>query len=704
MNKDIRQSIASLKSQLEKLDDRIDQADIKPDEDSDAFSHHLHAHITYLNMLLQQEGIPHPGTPEFEEWKQQNLESVGSVIPWDKIDSEIQSIVKPLIVRVNNIADEAKKDAGSALKAAKDLESKLEEKLRDALAGLLSDIENVETIVSSATLNMLQIAGNVPGSIDAKKMDSIFNDAENFLHKKFMEELQGKESASPLHRLLELLQLVHTLAELGQDLVERVEIVIHSVKDLGEDTQQPLVKLLEAVKDLLEAIKEKNKKEILEKYVELLVAIIVTINPIAAAIEALFVGEKQSLRQLLMPGIPRSGAMYQWMTEVSDRKSLKDKRIQRERAFRRMVVGAVDSYIRTGHTGKKVINGTSPRINSKFGDFEFGGTIRPVDLRPLVASGVELANVLCGALFSYLFIPSGIPNPSVAKLPHLSVSKPHPFDFRADMAASLARTVTQPVMSIAAVVLNGFWEISPNNRALVNAVSGYVGNLVRSLFEHLVSGILHMVEVHEVYPDLQQAKRGYVKVTAWDSWNVTPDSSEKLKFGVYLDVNVAFHFMDENIDKDDEQAVQQALERMAEKLGKLIDGLEEDDKAIKEEDSILLGLLKDYVAYREAVMDYRVQRADSEGAEVKNFSVTRGSAKDEVQFEVTLDEKSINGPTLPVVRVVGGDLAPVILLPVSNNTYTGEMGIPPLSKFTNQLEVHATSNYGGMKIAKVSDF
>jgi len=700
MNTDFRESIALLKSQLEKLEGRIDRFDSEPKEESEALSRHLQGHIAYLNLLLQQESIPHPGIPGYEKWKQENPELVGSVIPWDKIDDEIRSIAEPLVAPVRSIAKTAKGDAESALAAAKGLENKLDQKLRDALTGLISDIENVETIIQSAILNMLIIAGKVPGSIGAKNMDGIIKGAEDALRKRFMEELNNEESA--LHKLLELLKLVHALAALGQDLVERVEIVIHSVKDLGKDTQAPLIKLLEAAKDLFEAIKDNNEKEILEKFVELLVAVMVTINPIAAALIALFVGEKRSLRELLMPGIPQSGTLYQWLTEVSDRKSLTGQRIRRELAFRRMVVGAVDSYLRTGHTGKKaaVANSATPQADPGVGELEPGGAIRPVDLRPLVASGVELANVFCGALFSFLFIPPGVPNPSIPKLPHRSVSKPHPFDFRADMAASVARTLIQPVMSIAAVVLNGFWEISPNNRALVNAVSGYVGNVIRSLVEHLVSGILHLFEIHEVYPEYQQPKRGYLKVAAWNSWNETPGSREKLKFGIYLDARVAFHFLDENIDKKDEKAVQEALEATAGKLRKLIGDIEEDDKKTKKEDSILLGLLKDYVAYREAVMEYRAQRADSQGMEIEKFSVTRKANSDTVKLDVTLDKKTLSGPTVPVVRVVGGDMAPMILMPESDHTYNGELNIPPLSLFTNQLDLYASTNYGGLKSAK----
>ncbi|WP_310684442.1 hypothetical protein [Aliifodinibius sp. S!AR15-10] len=698
-DRDIGKSIASLKSQLDELEAQYQQTSQQPKGNIDEFHKLLEGHIDHLILLLQQETVTDPGSLKIEKLKRNDAGLLEG--PYEYAVNKVLKIVNPKISGINSTIHELRKDiqekvksaeanASDALNTAKNLESNLEDKFRTAIMGLLGSIakekEKVNVLVDNAVRQTLNIAGKVSGSID--NLDNEFQQAEDAIRKKIQEEFEDPDS--PLHSLLDLLQLARIFIELGHDLEERIEIVIHSAKDLLEDTQSPVIELLEAVQKLITAVKAEDKQEIKEELVNLLVTLMVTINPIAAALEALFVGKKRSLRQLLTPGIPQTGTLYKWMRDVSG--DYASQRIERERAFRRMVVGAIDSYIRTGHTGKKVGNITN-------GTYEPGGTLRPVDLRPLVASGVELASVLCGALLSYLFIPSGVPNPAVPKLPHVSPSKPHPFDFRADMAASVARTATQPVMSIAAIVLNGFWEVSPNNRALVNAISGYLGIVVRSLFEHLLSGILHLFEVHEVYPNDRESRDGYLELYDWDSWN-TISNDNALKFRVYLDLHVVYNLIPEDVDKNDKQAVQKALNETKNNLQKLINGIQKE-KDKNKEDSVLLGLLKDYVAYREAVMDYHPQRPDGQGIEIKDFTVEPGGEEHSVHLIVKVDDKNRTGPSVPVVRVFGGNGAPVVLVPNSNNRYTGKMNVPPLSRLTKQLTLYARSNYGGMKSAEV---
>lgn len=718
MDKDIGRSIKSLKNELNNLEDKVREAKRESDQGLSEFHNLLADHIERLTLQLRQEQLPKPGSFEFEELDQANAQLVGGFI------SEVERL-NEAIKSVTNLANTAIRTANdaasSAKKAVKDAEKTIvtaEKKVANALGSELTktinnlvralgalyseaatDVAKVETLVDAAVLQTLHIAGKVPGSINS--LDPIIKNAEDTIRKKIQEAINDKDS--PLYNLVEILHVLHTLSELGHDLVERIEIVIHSMEDLAEDALQPVIKILRAIQDLFEG----EKEEVPEKLVELLVLVIITTNPIAAAVEALFVGKKKSLGELLTPGLPKTGILYEWMTEVSDVTDLNKKgklvpptpeRREQELAFRRMVVGAVDTYIRTGHTGIKVGlpkmagNGKKAATNgtSESGDSP-GGTIRAVDLRPLVASGVELASVLSGALLSYLFMPSGVPNPAVPKFPHRISSIPHPFDFRADMAASFARTVTQPVMSIAAVVLNGFWEVSPNNRALVNALSGYLGHLIRSLFEHLISGILHLFEVHEVYPDDQKAPDGYIPITDWDSWNIIPDHNTNLKFVVYLDLHVAYPF----IAKD--KNVKAEFERLTGLLQDLI-------KKESTPDSFLLGLLKDYIGYREAVMDYRGPRPDASEVEITDFKTKLDSGKENVQLTVKLDEETINGPSVPVVRVFAGDSVPVVLISNNNgkNTYTGNLKVPPVSKLTKRLRVHARTNYGGMKSADVN--
>ncbi len=72
-----------------------------------------------------------------------------------------------------------------------------------------------------------------------------------------------------------------------------------------------------------------------------------------------------------------------------------------------------------------------------------------------------------------------------------------------------------------------------------------------------------------------------------------------------------------------------------------------------------------------------------------------------VELNVTLDAKSLNGPSTPVVRTFAGDSAPIVLVPDKANghdqaiRYTGTLKLPPVAKLTHQLNVCARSNYGG---------
>lgn len=694
MGKDIGKSITSLKNELDKLANQVQKSKGKSEQHTAEFHSLLANHIESLAFQLQHEQIPKPGSSEFEEWKKNNNQLLGWYPP---ILDQIGKEVKEIITYARNAANYAQNAANDAKETASALVNGLENTTQEAvgygvsqlgvlLGEAVADVKKVESLVDATVLQTLQIAGKVPGSI--KSLEPVIKNAEGTIRNKIQKEINDKDS--PLHNLLEILYVVHQLSELGKDLVERIEIVIHSLEDLAEKPLEPVIKILKSIQDLFKG----KREEIPDKLLELLVLIIVTTNPIAAAIEALFAGKNKSLGDLLTPGLPTTGTLYKWMTEVSEPKKsgkpFTPQRKERELAFRRMVVGAVDSYIRTGHTGS---------LNRQKGQAEAvkdsvmngidlpGGTIRAVDLRPLVASGVELASVLSGALLSYLFMPSGVPNPAVPKLPHRMPTMPHPYDFRGDMAASFARTVTQPVMSIAAVVLNGFWEISPNNRALVDAVSGYLGHLIRSLFEHLLSGILHLFEVHEVYPD-EKNKDGYIALKDWPSWNTIHDHKTKLQFRVYLDLHVAYHLIDKNND------IHQELKNLETSLNDLI------DKKVSS-DSVLLGLLKDYVGYREAVMDYRNPRSDAAIDSITEFKTTQLD-KDTIQLTVKLDSNTINGPSIPVVKVFSGDAAPLILNPEKENTYSGKLKLPPLSKLTKRLQVHALSNYGGMKSAEIN--
>ena len=694
-----------------------DPSDDDPYDPYYAFVEHFGCLAWRIQKRKKYKGVANPNKGQkFEAWVTRTADLLGEVDKrakqkrQDEVQEGIQASKRHsqhwtwgnLWTQVKNAATHAKK-AATALET--ELASTTEEaveyaatKVQKLFSEAGDEADKVENIVDVGVHSTLRIAAKLPGSLDSSKFDDLKNKAEDELRGPIAEAIKGE--ASRLRHLLEIFKVAHDLQKVGGDILERAEIVSHSIEDLCKsvaveyDHDNRMTKLIDDVKEIFEG---KEEEDIAENIAKLVLLVVVTVNPLADVIYSIFVGDRKALGDRLTPCLVPAGALYKWLNEVSEVMGEKRElvcplpdRKARELAFRRMVVGALDSYIRTGHTGQSGTDMTGASTDHSAA----AGTIRPVDQRAVLYGGLELVSVLVGAFLSYLFTPAGVANPVVPTLPHRAPAAPQPFDFRGDMAATAARGATQPVMSIAAVALNGFWEVSPNNRALVDAVSGLVGHMIRALCEHVLSGILHLFEIFEMYPDDQLREARYHKLVDWDT--ETKLDGKPLKLGVFLDLHVAYPLVDHTKDLDNE------LKALKEKLVDLL-----------KPDMVLLKLLKDYAAYREAVMDFRGPRFDATVDAIEEFTLhtvekletASDDESESLRVEVTLNTDDVDGPSMPVVRAFVGDSAPVVLDPPKNsaqgNTYSGIVKLPPVAKLTGTKNVNVKSSQGASASKKV---
>lgn len=647
-----------------------------PSELSIEITEELVAQIGKLIYELEPSPVPDPDSAGFDQWVSETHASlhpegrmVGSLVP--PSPSEILKMA-------TDAADHAKKAAVNAAQAAASLGRGLENtaqkaassvggKIRTSIGDIADEAKHVEALAELAVHQVLRIGGQLAGSIEDEVVQGLVTPAENALEKMLQEQLN--KPSSPLARLKALLEMIHDLKECGLEIETRAAVVVNSLRSLGHALEIPppaIVELFEKISLLFTDKKENIPKNL----IDLNVFLLATINPLFGMVRSLFVKDNNGggLLHRLMPRWIPPGTLHGWLTDDTNymtkaKRTLPAGRIAQELAFRRMLIAAVDAYIRKGHTGSNEAP-TSP-----------AGTSRHMDQRQVLDAGLEMAGVFLGTVFAYLFHPPGLANPAVPRTAAFATasSRLHALDLRADMAASVARVATQPAISTGAVVLNGIWEVSPNNRALVDAVSGLVGHFLRSFLEQLLSGMLHMFEVHTTYPtDKKPGLHGYTYLYEWNGEEATR-AKQTMVHRVYLNPGTALH---------------------AEPLKRLLTRAPKPN-----EQSPFVKLLQDYVAYRDAVIEYRqpAPGAPTDILTMAKAELRKVKGRLSIRLVVDVDASTIATPTHPVVHAHAGDFA-VLLEPTdaSHKHYAGTLNVGAVAKlFSKRVDVHVRSNHGG---------
>jgi len=339
------------------------------------------------------------------------------------------------------------------------------------------------------------------------------------------------------------------------------------------------------------------------------------------------------------------GMLNGWLNAEPDYAVFDPRRSMEEIEFRRERVAAFDQYLRSESA-------------------DFGKLLRSSDQRGAVEALLDVTGVVCSTLFGFVLRAPGLPSPS---LPKMDFANPFAKSVRADdmgddVAATLSRQIVQPMKSVLGVVLNGVWAFSPNNRALVETISGFLGHVVRSLLEFLMHDLFWSFEIHECY-GADKARDGALLMPPWKAGETAQDGGV-LEYRVFRRAGVLGE-----VESD--------------VLGNLLTG-----------SPTLMNLLKDYAAYREALRDYRGLLAygvvSDEVKATTDFSGTTLTVKAESKW------KNLTIPSIPVLRAYYNGL-PIVLVAkggdTKSQTYEGRFDNAP-----GDGQVWIRSNYGGSHV------
>jgi hypothetical protein len=404
--------------------------------------------------------------------------------------------------------------------------------------------------------------------------------------------------------------------------------------------------------------RSKATEEAIEALADLLLYLVQNMNPVTGVISRLLPapGQTTSVFQRLFPFWIPPGTLRQWLNAEGDfglaqfngADSAKALQLAaEERAFRRELVAAVDRYLRTTSVG-------------------FGTLLRSTDQRSSVEALLDLFNVLCSTFFGFVLRCPGMPSTSLTKMPfaYASPVKARSGDIGSDVAAAVSRQIVQPMKSALGVVLNGLWAVSPNNQPLVEAVSGTLTHLVRSVLECLLNGVFWSVEIRETYPD------------------GTLDPESELGPGW------------PSIETYKTGGTTQALQYRVYRRAGLLDVVSTPDFTELVTSSLVTGLLQDYASYRDAISEYSGFGVAQEVDKVHEPTTSFDTAQQAIDVKVTVDSNGIDLRSVPVIRAYYNGVPTVLTCANTQGDqrqYEGRIELAP-----QDGRVWVVSNYGGM--------
>ncbi len=252
-------------------------------------------------------------------------------------------------------------------------------------------------------------------------------------------------------------------------------------------------------------------------------------------------------------------------------------------------------------------------------------------------------------------------------------------------ALSIPRHISYPISGGLGVVLNGIWEISPNNIALCDTISRTISTVVSGLLESIVHGMAKGFQVVEIYKEdpllsKNPANHIAVDIPTVPVLNVPEDTSIQIAITSSYDqlISQVPYFQD-------------VIANYNNLINKIIAGLENEPTQIIR--NIIEGLFKDLMVYATTVYGHQLDVEDNQSVDL--LDVNPYGEFGRIEATCKYDKTTQNIRTLPVLHMYADGMISILSKP--EIFPDGVIKYQPLQRDFMDPNVILFTNYGSVK-------